>query len=788
MKLYTTPYESTPISSHPSRSYLIAPFPHISRHTQRSEEAGSKFEGLAAEIEALVAAQEADLTVSTIYAAWTGDMAQLQQLLAAGAKADRADYDGRTPLHLAAAGGHNDLVRLLLLEGAQVNAVDNFGTTPLLEALRAGHDEAAAILASKGGTVGLQEAGPVLCAAVAAADTDLLQRLLSHGVHPNASDYDQRSPLHIAAIKGHLHVARLLVDHHADVAARDSQPSVPSTQSTDPSASTSEAQWLEEDSTHVVFKHFKVPVRPDTIGTVRVSKYCAIEFKGGAFRCAQHLAKWKGQRSRDVRLCAKVSPDVRAAVRAHYENKASNRDEKRRAEDAALNAVAGGAKRGRIADFIGDGAQCKKGEADYAVCLFFAGCRIPEHHADNPLWRNMVSAINNAPHGYVAPRRKYVGGAGLKQCRTSIEMGLQPIAASWKRDGVTVSSDLMTDRCGRPQANVMLVNDSGAVFVEAIDCNMESKTGGYIASILRPIIEKVGPENVVALCMDGGSNYGAACKELMADWPHIEYVPCATHVLDLLMEDVGKISWCKDIVDLCGDTITYVRNHHFTRNHLRSKKVKKGKGKQLVKPAGTRFGTNYIALSRLVELRSTLSQMVLSEEFANWSAGARKQTADTFRGQIMDDAWWKNATYLAELLAIPFKVMRATDSSAKGMMGTIYDLMLQLTEDVNDKLEAGEKILPRAVATDIGKIVRRHWDESLACALHVVGRILNPANQEEGIFRNDMECTRIFKAFIARHYDGKTFTNKDVRQLLTEELVVGRERGGVVEGLSRDRS
>ncbi|CAI5955388.1 unnamed protein product [Closterium sp. NIES-64] len=520
------------------------------------------------------------------------------------------------------------------------------------------------------------------------------------------------------------------------------------------------------------------------VGTVRVCKYCAIEFKGGAFRCAQHLKKWKGQRSRDVRLCAKVPPDVRAAVRAHYEKKASNRDEKQRAEDAALNAVTGGAKRGRITDFIGDGAQCKKGEADYAVCLFFAGCRIPEHHADNPLWRNMVSAINNAPHGYVAPRRNYVGGAGLKQCRTSIDKGLQPIAASWKRDGVTVSSDLMTDRCGRPQANVMLVNDSGAVFVEAIDCNMESKTGGYIASFLRPIIEKVGPENVVALCMDGGSNYGAACKELMADWPHIEYVPCATHVLDLLMEDVGKISWCKDIVDLCGDMITYVRNHHFTRNYLRSNKVKKEKGKQLVKPAGTRFGTNYIALSRLIELRSTLSQMVLSEEFANWSAGARKQTADTFRGQIMDDAWWKNATYPAELLAIPFKVMRATDSSAKGMMGTIYDLMLQLTEDVNDKLEAGEKILPRAVATDIGKIVRRRWDESLACALHVVGRILNPANQEEGIFRNDMECTRIFKAFIARHYDGKTFTNKDVPPRWRAGLILhpphgGRRNGGL---------
>ncbi|CAI5498629.1 unnamed protein product [Closterium sp. Naga37s-1] len=217
----------------------------------------------------------------------------------------------------------------------------------------------------------------------------------------------------------------------------------------------------------------------------------------------------------------------------------------------------------------------------------------------------MVRAINNAGPGYVAPRRNYVGGAGLKLCRTGIEKGLQPIAASWKRDGVTVSSDLMTDR--------------------------------------------------------------ADCKELMADWPHIEYVPCATHVRDLLMED------------RCGDMITYVHNHHFTRNYLRTGAVKGGKGKHLVKPAGTRFGTNFIALSRLCQLRPTLSQMVLREEYANWGMGTSKLAADTFRGHVMDDEWWTKATYLVELLALPFKVMRATDSNAKGMMGTIYDLMLQLT-------------------------------------------------------------------------------------------------------------
>ncbi|GJP40765.1 hypothetical protein CLOM_g418 [Closterium sp. NIES-68] len=112
---------------------------------QRSEEAGSKFAGLVAEIEGLVAAQEADLTVSTIYAAWTGDMEQLQQLMAAGAKADRADYDGRTPLVgpvfslvrismgiYTAWTGDMQQLQQLMAAGAKADRADYDGRTPLV--------------------------------------------------------------------------------------------------------------------------------------------------------------------------------------------------------------------------------------------------------------------------------------------------------------------------------------------------------------------------------------------------------------------------------------------------------------------------------------------------------------------------------------------------------------------------------------------------------------------------------------------------------------------------------
>ncbi|CAI5994203.1 unnamed protein product [Closterium sp. NIES-64] len=333
--------------------------------------------------------------------------------------------------------------------------------------------------------------------------------------------------------------------------------------------------------------------------------------------------------------------------------------------------------------------------------------KLQERIVDDPVFRYAVQCFARAGPGYVPPKKGYVGGAGLKKVRQKMEAALTPVAASWKRDGVTVSSDMMTDRCGRPQANILLVNVSGAVFEQAVDCNMESKTGGYIASLLRPVIDKVGPENVVAVCTDGGSNYASAARKIAGTWPHIEHVPCATHVLDLLMEDVGKMGWAKGLVEKGGEMITFVRNHHFTRAYM-----KKVGGKQVLKPAGTRFGTQYIAMAQLCEVRSGLAAMVFSDEWKVWAAGDkdRKTAAEKFRAAVMDEEWGGVAEFFSSLMAVPFKAMRATDSSAKGMMGKLYNIMLQLTEDINDKLDASGDFLTRTERADITKIVKDSTD------------------------------------------------------------------------------
>ena len=62
------------------------------------------------------------------------------------------DYDQRTPLHLASAFGHLEIVKCLISMGCKVSPVDRWGATPLNEAKTVEIQE---FLKSKGGIMGV---------------------------------------------------------------------------------------------------------------------------------------------------------------------------------------------------------------------------------------------------------------------------------------------------------------------------------------------------------------------------------------------------------------------------------------------------------------------------------------------------------------------------------------------------------------------------------------------------------------------------------------------------------
>uniref|UniRef100_A0A7S1T5I3 Protein kinase domain-containing protein n=1 Tax=Compsopogon caeruleus TaxID=31354 RepID=A0A7S1T5I3_9RHOD len=81
-----------------------------------------------------------------LHFAANGALERVEQHLDLGTDPNFADYDQRTPLHLASVEGHTAVVRLLLSRGAKADVKDRFGRTPLDDAIAHRVDEVISLL------------------------------------------------------------------------------------------------------------------------------------------------------------------------------------------------------------------------------------------------------------------------------------------------------------------------------------------------------------------------------------------------------------------------------------------------------------------------------------------------------------------------------------------------------------------------------------------------------------------------------------------------------------------
>ena len=79
-----------------------------------------------------------------------GNIEVVRLLLSQEADVHAKIFDGRTPLHFAAAEGDMDVIKLLVFKGADLNAKDNDGYTPLHWAAGRGNTDVVKLLVSQG--------------------------------------------------------------------------------------------------------------------------------------------------------------------------------------------------------------------------------------------------------------------------------------------------------------------------------------------------------------------------------------------------------------------------------------------------------------------------------------------------------------------------------------------------------------------------------------------------------------------------------------------------------------
>ncbi|KAK8525950.1 hypothetical protein V6N12_020435 [Hibiscus sabdariffa] len=185
------------------------------------KDANMQNEILESDVTLYIGKLESELAARLNCAAYNGDLYRLKRLIGAGADPNRTDYDGRSPLHIAASRGYEDITGFLIEQKVDINISDKFGNTPLLEAIKHGHDQVTSLLVQAGAILAMDDAGCFLCMTVARRDLDLLKRALAAGIDPNAKSYDHRTPLHVAASEGLYFVAKSLVEAGASVFSKD---------------------------------------------------------------------------------------------------------------------------------------------------------------------------------------------------------------------------------------------------------------------------------------------------------------------------------------------------------------------------------------------------------------------------------------------------------------------------------------------------------------------------------------------------------------------------------------
>ena len=142
------------------------------------------------------------------------------------------------------------------------------------------------------------------------------------------------------------------------------------------------------------------------------------------------------------------------------------------------------------------------------------------------------------------------------------------------------------------------------------------------------------------------------------------WTPCAAHCLNLIFEDIGKLTHIKNTIERAISISGYIYNRTGLLNMMRQFTEQR----ELLRPAKTRFATAFITLSRINEQRNNLRKMFTSLDWIE-SKWANEQKGKNVANIIFMSSFWNTVVFCLKVSGPLVHVLRLVDGEKRPSYG-----------------------------------------------------------------------------------------------------------------------
>lgn len=368
-----------------------------------------------------------------------------------------------------------------------------------------------------------------------------------------------------------------------------------------------------------------------------------------------------------------------------------------------------------VSDSVFDDSKRVNHQVSLAIGRFFLDSGVSLDAVNSVYFQPMIDAIASQGSGVVGPSYHDLRSWILKNTVQEVRSDVDQCMGSWGKSGCSVLADEWTSDNGKMFLNFSVYCPEGLMFLKSFDVTNIVNSIEALFTVFKEVVEEVGVRNVLQVVTKNEGCYVEVGKQITECFPTIFWTPCATHCVDLILEDFRELEWISTILEQARSISRFIYNHSFVLNMMRRYTF----GVDIVVVGPTRASTDFSTLKRMVSVKHNLQSMVTSEEWMECSY-SKKEEGYTTLDYISNPSFWSMCAVITHLTNPLLRLMRIVSGKMRPGMGYVYAGVYRAKEAIKKELVDKKDYMV------YWNIIDRRWEQLHRHPLHVAGFYLNP--------------------------------------------------------------